>query len=332
MRSLRWLLLLAIIGIAVAISLIYSANLKKANANRRPVPKSLDLNTSGESFEYEWSQNTKTHVKVRAKQQTISADQTHIHLIGVKLQIFRKDDKKYDLVTCPEADFTNSDKKLYAPGEAEITLDVPTAGDPPHPLTSIKAAGINFNSDSGLAITDKHVAFRFDGGEGTSEGASYDPENHALRLASNVVVSLKGKTPESLPMKVEAGELNYNEKDAVVHLGPWSRMTRADTLINAGESTVKLNNDKKIDTVDAANAKGIDKRPGRELEYAADTIHIHYLEGVADTIDGVGNARLVSHGKGSDTTMSGNSVNLFFNTESGDSELSSAVARGNAAI
>ena len=332
MRSLRWLLLVAMIGIAVAVVVIYRASLRRAIANRRPVPKSLSLDTSGEAFEYDWSQNSKTHVKIHAKQETISSDQSHVHLIGVELRIFQKDDKKYDLVTCPEADFTNSDKKLYAPGEAEITLDVPTVGDPPHPLTSIKAAGINFNSESGLAITDKHVAFKFDGGEGISEGASYDPESHALRLASNVVVNLKGKTPTSVPMKVEAGELNYNEKDAVIHLGPWSRMTHGGTLVNAGESTVKLNSDKKMETVDAVNAKGNDNRPGRELEYSADHIHIHYIDGVADTINGAGNARLTSHGKGSDTTMSGNTVDLFFNTETGDSELSSAIARGNGVV
>ena len=83
-------------------------------------------------------------------------------------------------------------------------------------------------------------------------------------------------------MKVEAGELNYNEKDAVVHLGPWSRMTHGGALVNAGESTVKLNSDKKMETVDAVNAKGTDNRPGRQLEYSADNVHVHYVDGVAE--------------------------------------------------
>lgn len=331
MKSLRWVLLLAMIGIAVAVGMVYRKAFKEAKKNRVPTPKSLAADTSGEAFEWEWSQNAKTHVKIRAKHMVQSSDNSRNQLTGVELQIFQKEDRKYNRITCPEAIFTVADNKLYAPGEAEITLDVPTVSEPPHPLTSIKAAGINFDSKSGNAVTDKHVTFHFDGGEGTSDGASYDPENHALRLISNVVVNLKGKTPQSLPMKVEAGELNYSEKDAVIHLGPWSRMTRADTLINAGESVVKLV-DKKMDTVDAANAKGSDKRPGRELEYSADMIHIHYVEGVAEKINGVGNARLLSHGKGSDTTMSGNSVDLFFNTESGDSELSTAIARGNGMV
>jgi lipopolysaccharide export system protein LptA len=334
MRSLRWLLLLAMIGTAVAVVVIYRNS--RRHQHGVATPKSLSGDLSADAYQYEWSQNGKTHVKVKAKHETVSADQSRISLTEVELQIFQKDDKKYDRVTCPEAVFTDSDKKLYAPGEAEITLDVPAHGDPPHPLTSIKAAGINFNSQSGQAVTDKHVSFSFDGGTGTSEGASYDPDTHALHLAHNVFITLKGKTPNSIPMQVEAGELNYLETENSVHLGPWSRMTHGGNVINAGESVVKLLKDadghRHMDTVDAANGKGVDNRPGREIEYAADAIHVHYVDGVAEKIDGVGNAKLISHGKGSDTTMTGNTVNLFFNTESGDSELSSAIAHGNGSI
>jgi lipopolysaccharide export system protein LptA len=331
MRSLRWLLLLAMVGVAVAVVFIYRTGLRRSRAHRVATPAALGLDLSGASSDYEWSQNGKTHVKVKAKDQTISADQSRIQLKDVELQIFQKDDKKYDRVRTPEAVLIIADHKLYAPGEAEITLDVPAQGEPPHPLTSIKAASVNFDSQSGKAVTDKHVSFTFDGGSGTSEGASYDPDTHALQLNSNVVLNLKGKTATSQAMKVEAGELIYSEKDGMVHLGPWSRMTRADTVIDAGVSNVKLL-DKKMDTVDAVAAKGTDKRPGRQLEYAADAIHIHYVDGAADKITGTGNARLVSHGKGSDTTMTGNVVDLFFNTESGDSELSSAIARGNGMV
>lgn len=331
MRSLRWLLLVAMIGIAVAVVVIYQARRKIEMAHQRPVPPMLGLDESGSAFEYEWTENTKTHVKVKAKNMVRSADESRVQLTDVELQIFQKDDKKYDRVRCPSAVLTVTDHKLYAPGEAEITLDVPAHGDPPHPLTSIKAAGINFNSQSGQAVTDQHVAFTFDGGNGTSEGASYDPDTRTLHLDRDVVVNLKGKTPASIPMKVEAGELTYNENEALVHLGPWSRMTHGGTIINAGASVVKLV-DKKMDTIDAVNGQGTDVRPGRELEYGADTIHVHYVDGVAEKINGTGNAKLVSHGKGSDTTMTGNTVDLFFNTESGDSELSSAIANGNGSI
>jgi lipopolysaccharide export system protein LptA len=51
-----------------------------------------------------------------------------------------------------------------------------------------------------------------------------------------------------------------------------------------------------------------------------------------EKLNGVGNARLLSHGKGSDTTMSGNTVDLYFDTSNDESDLSTAVAKGNAVI
>jgi len=335
MRSVRWLLLVAIAVIAVAVFGIYRTQRARAKASERAVPPAVPLGTSANALDWEWGESTpdgKPSIEVHAKRQTVSQDANKIQLQEVELQIFQKDGKKYDRVRCPEAEMTVSDKKLYAPGEAEITLDVPVKGDPPHPLTSIKAAGINFDSVSGHAVTDKHVSFHFDGGEGTSEGASYDPDSRTLHLDRSVVVNMRGKDPQSAPMKVEAGELTYSEKEGVIHLGPWSRLTRDDTVINAGASVVKLL-DKKIDTVDAVDAKGTDKRSGRDLEYSAANIHVKYTpDHLMEKLNGAGNARLVSHGKGSDTTMLGDTVDLFFNTQTGESELASAVAHGHGAI
>ena len=73
--------------------------------------------------------------------------------------------------------------------------------------------------------------------------------------------------------------------------------------------------------------------PGRELEYQAASLHVQYNEdGLMEKLNGAGNAKLVSHGKGSDTTMSGNTVDLYFDTSNDESDLSTAVAKGNGVI
>ena len=335
MRSLRWLLLVAIAVIAVAVFGTYQAQRKRAKANQRAVPAAVPLGTSANAVEWSWGKSTpdgKPAIELHAKTFTQSQDNNRMELKEVELQIYTKDGKHYERVRSPIAVMTVSDKKLYAPGEAEITLDVPVVGDAPHPLTSIKAASVNFDSVTGHAVTDKHVSFSFDGGEGTSDGASYDPDTRTLHLDHNVSVNMKGKDPKSTPMKIESDELNYTEKEGVIHLGPWSRMTRDQTIINAGPAVVKLL-DKKIDTIDATDAKGTDKRPGRDLEYSAATVHVKYTpDHLMEKLNGTGNARLVSHGKGSDTTMLGDTVDLFFNTDSGESDLSNAVARGHGSI
>jgi lipopolysaccharide export system protein LptA len=334
MRSLRWLLLAAMIVMTVAVFGIYRAQMSFRRAHQRPMPAAVPVGTRANAIDWQWGQSSqgKPVVEIIAKNFQQDANSNKAQLQGVELRIFMKDGLHYDRVKSPTAEFSTDDNKLYAPGEAEITLDVPVKGDAAHQLTSIKAAGINFDSKTGQAVTDKPVQFTFEDGTGTCTGATYDPQTHELHLLHGVVLNLRGKGPNSKPMKVETEVLEYHENEALVRLGPWSRMTRGETVLNAGASIVKLR-DKRLQSIDAAQGKGTDTRPGRELEYAADAIHVDYTDtGAMEKMSGMGNARLVSHGNGSDTTMSGDNVDLFFNTENDESELTSAIARGKGLI
>lgn len=339
MRSLRWLLLVAMAVIAGATFVVYRAQIIAQRANRRPIPPYVSTDTRAEALDWEWGQSAdgKPRVHINAKHYRQSADEDHAELQGIELRIYMKDGQHYDRVRTDLAQFSTKEKKLYAPGEAEITLDVPSEGAPPHPLTSIKAAGVNFDSETGHAVTDKHVSFTFENGNGTCTGASYDPQSHALHLDHDVDILLNGKGKNSKPMHVQAGELEYSETEAVIHLGPWSRMTRDQLVINAQHSTVKLieeDGTRRVDWIDAEHGVGTDQQPTKKLNYAADQMHVTYnADGQMDKIVGTGNASLVSHGDGSDTTMSGDRVDLnFVANDAGESVLTSAAANGHGNI
>ena len=99
--------------------------------------------------------------------------------------------------------------------------------------------------------------------------------------------------------------------------------------MNALQSTVQLT-EHEIKTIDAVHGNGTDMRPGRNVEYAAETIHVTYNENHAiDRITGTGGARLVAHGATSDTTITGNRVDLAFVQHEDENVLSTAVATGN---
>jgi lipopolysaccharide export system protein LptA len=333
MRSLRWLLLVAIVAMAVAIFGIYQSHKKIARASARPTPPMVPLGTLGEAVDFEWaqSQDGKPAVKVHADNSR-QTDGNTTELDKVELRIYTKDGKRFDRVRSPKAQLSQTDSRLFAPGEAEITLNIPAEGAPPKALTTIRAAAINFDTQSGQAVTESPVSFTFDGGEGTCRGATYNPQTHELHLEHDVDLRLKGRDPAAKVMRVEAGELVYVEKDGVVRLGPWSRLTRDQTTMSAAESIVHLRN-KKLDFITAAKASGADKQPGRDLEFAADELHVQYNEDrLIEKLNGVGNAKLVSRGPGSTTTMTGDSVDLAFNTQTGESELASALARGHGSV
>lgn len=331
MRGLRWFLLVAMIVIAGAVFAIYQSQQGFQRRHQAAVPPAIPLDAKTMAQDYEWGQsaNGLPRVDLRARNMKQSADAEHADLSDVELRLYASDGKHYDRVKTATASMTTATHKLYAPGDVQITLQVPVSGDPPHRLTSITTSAINFDSESGQAVTDRHVAFTFEEGDGTADGAAYDPSSHNLNLNSNVVVNLRAKDGQGMPMKVECGQLSWNEATGVVVMGPWSKLTRDQTMVNAAQSTVLLKGHD-IRTIDALHGSGTDKRPGRNVEYSADTIHVTYNDDRAiDKITGTGNARLVAHSATSDTTITGNRVDLGFMQREGQNDLSTAVATGN---
>jgi lipopolysaccharide export system protein LptA len=331
MRSLRWLLLVAMVLIAAAVFSIYRAQRKTRQSQRRAVPASVPLDTKTIAPDWEWTQSADGHpaVKITARSMKQSADGSRAELERIELRIYTKDGQHYDRVKSAYAQLTTTDHKLYSPGDAEITLEVPVQGDPPHPLTSITASGINFDSESGQAVTDKHVSFTFEQGTGTCDGATYEPNHHILTLRNNVAVNLRGKGPGGMPMKVETAQLTWNEVTGLLNLSPWARLTRDQTRIEAGESVVQLM-DNEVQWIDGQGVHGTDQRPGRQLAYSADSVRVTYNDQhQIQLINGVGHAKLLEHGTGSDTSISGDKVDLGFVDNKGQSALSIAVVTGN---
>jgi lipopolysaccharide export system protein LptA len=315
--------------IAATVFAIYQSHRIFQRSHQRAVPPSIPLDTKTGARDWEWGQSGEHRVKLKARNMKQTVDSEHAELTDVELDIFAKDGKHYDRVKTGFATLTTSSHKLYAPGDVEITLQVPAAGDPPHRLTSITTSGINFDSESGQAVTDRHVTFTFEEGDGTADGAAYDPNTHNLALNADVIINLRAKDGTGMPMKVECGQLSWDESTGVVVMGPWSKLTRDQTVMNALQSTVHLTGHE-IKTIDAVHGNGTDMRPGRNVEYAAEAIHVTYNENHAiDQITGTGGARLVAHGATSDTTITGNRVDLAFVQHEGENVLSTAVATGN---
>jgi LPS export ABC transporter protein LptC len=178
MRSLRWLLLVVMVVIATAVFAIYQSQRILQRSQRRAVPPSIPLDTKTGAQDWRWGQSGETKVRLKARNMKQAADSEHAELTDVELDIYAKDGKHYDQVKTAFATLTTSTHKLYAPGDVQITLQVPSEGEPPHRLTSITTSGINFDSESGQAVTDRHVTFTFEEGDGTADGAAYDPNTH----------------------------------------------------------------------------------------------------------------------------------------------------------
>ena len=187
-------------------------------------------------------------------------------------------------------------------------------------------------SKTGKATTDRLATFQFDRGDGQAVGADYDPNTRELNLHNEVSMTWRGSDPGTIPMKIETAQLNYNERNAKVYLTPWSKLTRDTLTLNAGPATVTLQNGN-LKMVETTQAKGTDQRPGRNLEYGANQLFVEFNDNnQIQKITGVDQARVVSNGDTSQTTITSDRVIMGFETTESDSILQTAVAQGHSTM
>jgi lipopolysaccharide export system protein LptA len=333
MRRTRWLLLVAIAAILGGVGATYQIRRRLLERQAPPKPAQLPLNLAASSQDWEW---TKTEggrpvVHIRAREVQQASGSGHVELKGVELRIFHKDGSSYDLVKSAAARFVQADRRLVSDGDVEITLAVPVEGERSRPPVVIRSKGVDFDTTTGKASTAQPTQFTFENGTGRSVGASYDSSLSELTLASQV--ELNWKSPKSTSaMKLETGELIYREGSDVVVLQPWSRLTRGQSVVNGSTAFVTLK-EGEIDRVETKQAAGEDRTPERQLQYAADQLYVHFAPGNhVQKIEGHGNARAISRGKASVTTITSDRVDLSFVESKGDHVLSEAFAHGNSVV
>jgi lipopolysaccharide export system protein LptA len=313
-RGTRWLILVAIVAILGGSAYYYRLDQKFAREHTPKQPPLLPPDTNSTAVDYEYGQSTsgKPNYSVKARSYRQIRDTPNYELEGLELRLTEKDQKHYDLIKSAKAEFNQTEGRMFSEGQVEITLDVPLEGQPAHQLTTIKSSGVTFDSKTGKASTARPAEFSFESGDGKSNAAAYDPQTHELHLTGGASMNMRGDGPHSQVMHVEAGEIVYRETDSVVTLTPWSRMTRAETTIDAANSTVYLKN-KKVTAIDAQTVHGVDKYPNRELHYSADAVHVAYDDaGNVKTISGNGHAHVHQEGTGGMTDSTSDWANLEF--------------------
>lgn len=334
MRRARPLFLLAILAILAGLGAIYYARLKQQAVSATAKPKPLEPGTVATShgWTYTHTSNQKTVITVHAEDlQEVEGKQ---RLSGVQIDIYNKAGNQYDHVTCAKAEFDMSQGILFSDGDVQITMGVPVDKPPTGRLMVVQSSGVRVESKTGKASTDRLTTFEFDRGAGHAVGAAYDPTTRELMMLGQVELNWRGSNPKSTPMKVEAGELSYKERESKVFLSPWSKLTRDTMMLNAGPGVVTLDNaNGVIKLVETVQAHGADQRPGRNLEYSANQLTMDFDDdNQIRKITAVDHAGLVSTTETAVTTMTADRVVMDFDTSGADSILQTALASGHSTV
>lgn len=334
MRGTRWLLLLAMVAIIGAVGYTYRAQKRFLRGQNPPKPQALspDLNFSAEHYHLRKSGSNGTLFEITAQDFRQVKDSSKVDLTGVELKLYKKTGNAYDLIKSAAATFYAGENRLYSDGDVEITLAVPEAGEPPPSLVSIRTSGVNLDTNTGKAETDRASSFVFRHGTGKSTGASYDPTSRELQMKKDVEVDWKAANPHGAPMKIEASSLTYHEATSEIWLKPWGRLTRDHTVVEGYESVIHLQ-DEAIRKVETNRAHGSDEYPNRKLQYAADGLWVDFGDdGLVEKIYGEGNARLASTAATSETDISASRVDLVFEQHEGQSTLAHVNAKGDSVV
>lgn len=333
MRRVAPLILLALVFIVGAVGRIYYLRLKQQAALAPAKLKKLTPGTSAtfRGWTYSHTSSEKTVITLHSDdfQEMDGKDE----LTGVTLDIFNKDGKTFNHVQCAKAEYDVQRGILYSEGEVEMTMKMPEDGsEPSGKLMKINSTGVSVESKTGKASTDRLATFQFDRGYGHAMGADYDPNTRILNLHSDVSMTWTGADPGGTPMLIETAQVNYNEKESKIYLTPWAKLTRDTMEMNAGPATVSIDHGN-LKMVETTQAKGTDRRPGRNIEYGANQLTVEFNDqNQIQKITGVDQARLVDHGATSDTTLNGDRVVMDFETTDTDSLLQSAVAQGHSTM
>jgi lipopolysaccharide export system protein LptA len=345
MRGTRWLLLVAIAAIIFGVEVTYQRQRKTIYEKALEAPPPLPPNVSSTMVDNHWTtKDQKTgciNYELTSQGMRSASDSSRSELSGVELRIFHKSaaqcDTKFDLVRSDAATFFDADNRLYGEGLVHITLGEPAEGQPPPNLVSIESSGVTFDTTSGRADTDRYAKFVFKNGEGSSTGATYDPDTKEVFMKHDVKIDWQAATPHAKPLHIEAPSLRYEETAAVIDLIPNGRMTRDELTFEGDVPTIRLRDDgqghKFVQEIDALHAHGTDETPGKQLKYSADRAWVFYNgDHVIERIVIEGNAAMTSTGATSETVVNANHVEMYFDPHDKESDLDHVVCNGNAVV
>lgn len=327
--------ILAIIGL-VWFSYQQQLSVQKRNTATPPKPLPSTLNSKAQGFVYATSEGNRTVAELRAKDYREVKDPAHMELDQMELRLFHEDGKSFDLVKAAKGDFYPAENRLSSQSEVEVQMAVPAEGIPAGKILGIKAHGASLEIKTGKMLTAGLVEFRFhqEGGEGSGHatGAEYDPQLHELHLLHQSSLNWQPKAATQKPIQVESDEVRYQEKDSKVLLSPWSRMRKADFLLEAATSEVLLEKGV-IRHVLALEARGTDKTPKRQVDYAAKTLNVDFTpEGHVEKVIAEDDAKLNTRGVSGKTNTAARRIDLFFQVSEKESVLDKALANGKAVV
>ena len=259
-RRLRLLVLASLfITVGATVAAYISRRQQVRQETPQPVPIAADVDQQTQAFSLSKTLADHTLYTIQAEQVTNFKDTGKALLRGVSILIYGKDGSRRDRITAAECEYDPAARSVQIPGEVQMQLGVPVplsesrlnANGPASLPITILTSGLSFDQASGIAATDADVRFRSELGDGTSNGATYDPAAQNLVLRSQVEFFIRDApstdpnvaSPTSLPeeaTRVRAGALRVAREEGKIFLENAVEITKGTRQVQAARGEITL--------------------------------------------------------------------------------------------
>jgi len=227
---------------AVAAGFYFYAKWQVRNVRDR-IPKALgvDIQQSTEGFSLSKSEGGRTLFTVKASKAVQYKTGGRAELRDVSIVVYGRDSSRYDRIYGSRFAYDPQEQTVSALGEVEIDLEANVAGaalpdqavpkqlkNPVH----LRTSGLVFSQKTGIAETDKEIAFQIPQMSGTAQGATYDSHTNVLTLRSTIRLNTTGE--KQIAVVAARGKITKDPRQAQlekVNLAEGARTIDAERVV-----------------------------------------------------------------------------------------------------
>jgi|SRR5271166_1876842 len=207
-RLRRWLIVIAVLFIAVIAGMYLYARLRQLSALKAfPGKIGIDIQQTASGFQFSKSEAGRTIFSIRAKDVKQFKLNGHAELHDVSIILYGRDTSRFDQIYGDDFTYDSKSGDVEARGEVQIDLEAnPTGVTSPDQATPkelknpihLRTSDLVFNQNSGNASSDARVDFSTPQASGWAMGVQYAAKSNTLTLSSQIHVTLTGEHPASL--------------------------------------------------------------------------------------------------------------------------------------
>lgn len=233
---------------SVAVAAVFiGRSVRQASARRhgpKPVPSTVQQSSA--QFSISKTDKDRTIYTVQASQATQFKDQDVSVLQDVVVTMYGKDGSRNDTIHTRECRYEPGSGKIRCEGAVQIEIRSAAKSDAsPSPRSlHLETSDISFDRDSGIAMTNQPVKFKFPNGEGKAVGLNYQSKNGLLQLEHQVVLSImQPDKPNAIPVMLNGDRLDYNHDERIAYLEGSVHARQGNRDLSAQKMTLDLDAD-----------------------------------------------------------------------------------------